>query len=307
MSTSTLPIAYLETDVPIVFWTDSTFSGLLEFYSEYKSLSPAAVQEGREAESEALRRCSAALYSSDWAAQSAVKDYDVDPAKVHTVVFGANIEGKLSRDSVQLAITKRSLSRCELLFIGKDWHRKGGDIAIDVAVELNKRGIPTRLRIVGVVPPATQHLPSCVEVIGFIDKANAEGRCQLEGMLLDATFLIQPSRAECYGLVFGEANSFGLPALASNIGGIPSAISPGVNGYLVQVGDRNQEVDRYCQTVIDCMRRPDLYYKLAMTSLEEYHTRLNWRVAIATAMKILSRFVPNQPPSEGHPVAAAES
>ena len=37
-SPGTLPIAYLITNKPIIFWTDATFAGMINFYPEFSSL-----------------------------------------------------------------------------------------------------------------------------------------------------------------------------------------------------------------------------------------------------------------------------
>ena len=287
LSTSTLPIAYLETDIPIVFWTDATLAGLVDFYPEYVGLSRAALDEGNEAESAALRRCLVALYSSDWAARTAIENYDVDPAKVRVVNFGANIPAGSSHEEIASAVAKRPLNRCELLFAGKEWARKGGDIAIAVAVELNRRGLPTRLTLAGSAPPEGRPMPSCVDSFGFVDKNTPEGMEKLRRIFGAASFLMLPSRAECCAMVCAEANSEGVPVLASDVGGTSSAITHGVNGFLFPVGKLADEVNHYCDAVMTTLATPGEYRRLAMSSLQEYEKRLNWRVAAAKAAGII--------------------
>jgi glycosyltransferase involved in cell wall biosynthesis len=295
ISPSTLPIAYLNSDIPIVFWADATFAGLLDFYPEYMGVSREGVREGNAAEEAALRRCSAALYSSAWAAQTAIENYNVDPQKVHMVNFGANIPVECSEQGVASACAQRRLDRCELLFIGVDWVRKGGAIAVDVAVELNRRGLPTKLKVVGCAPPISTPLPSCVELIGFIDKATAEGQRKISQLFSSSSFLILPSRSECCAMVFAEANSAGLPVLASDVGGVSSAITHGVNGYLVPVGERADEVHRYCNEIVACMSSGERYHRLAENAFREYRLKLNWRVATDAAMKIIEQVLDSKP------------
>ena len=38
---------------------------------------------------------------------------------------------------------------CKLLFIGSDWYRKGGDIAVEIAGSLNAMGLKTELTMLG--------------------------------------------------------------------------------------------------------------------------------------------------------------
>ena len=47
---------------------------------------------GNELEQSALSRCTLAIFSSEWAANTAVQNYDVHPDKVRVVPFGANLD-----------------------------------------------------------------------------------------------------------------------------------------------------------------------------------------------------------------------
>lgn len=58
----------------------------------------------------------------------------------------------------------------------------------------------------------------------------------------DLMFLL--SEKEAFGLVLLEGLACGVPAIATNIGGIPEVIEDGVNGYLVPVGNTDQAAER---------------------------------------------------------------
>ncbi|GET37680.1 glycosyltransferase [Microseira wollei] len=68
-------------------------------------------------------------------------------------------------------------------------------------------------------------------VIPYLNKNNPQQRQQLNELFFRANFLIFPTRAECYGIVLCEANAFGRPALATDVGGISTIIENGKNGY----------------------------------------------------------------------------
>ncbi len=163
---------------------------------------------------------------------------------------------------------------CRLLFLGVDWHRKGGDIALAVAELLNQKGIRTELDIVGCYPP--RELPAFARCHGFISKKTEEGRNRLSGLMAGSHFLILPSRAECYGIVFAEASSFGLPSLATRVGGIPTAIHDGKNG---QTFPLDEGPVKYCDYIETLLSSPQGYRALARSSFNEYSTRLNWSSA----------------------------
>ncbi|MGA2205513.1 MAG: glycosyltransferase family 4 protein [Terracidiphilus sp.] len=201
--------------------------------------------------------------------------------------MGANLSGDASEVDVAQRIANRPRDRCELLLLGVDWARKGCAVAVDVARELNRRGMPTTLTIAGCTPPSGMALPECVKIIGFVDKRTPAGMDRVKDLFVNSHFLILPSRAECYGIVFAEANAFGVPILASNVGGIPTVINEGKNGFMVPIQDQRAEVEEYCELVLRAMSTPDIYRRLGNSALEEYKTRLNWTVATASAMQAI--------------------
>jgi len=265
------PVAYLKTDKPIVFWADATFAGLLDFYPAFSNLCTESIRNGHEIEQRALSNCRLAIYSSDWAAQSAIKNYDVDPAKVKVLPFAANIRSDRNIETIESIISNKAKNVCHLLFLGVEWQRKGGDIALQVAERLNRRGINTVLHIAGCDPAIS--LPDFAVRHGFISKHSDAGRTILDTLFSEAHFLILPARAECFGIVFAEAGSFGLPSLASNVGGIPTAIHDGKNGQTFPV---DADPEQYCDYIENLMRSPDAYRELSLAAFAEYSERLNW-------------------------------
>lgn len=270
-SPGTIPIAYLRTEKPLVFWTDATFAGMVDFYPGYSNLCAETIRNGNKIEQLALSKCRIAIYASEWAANTAIQNYDVDPAKVKVVPFGANINCNRNFQDINLIVKNKSFDICKLLFVGVDWFRKGGDMALGIADLLNQRGMRTELSIVGCNPQIS--LPDFVKNHGFISKKTEEGRCFLDKLMTESHFLILPSRAECFGVVFGEASSFGLPSLATKVGGIPTAIQDGKNG---QTFPLDESPEKYCDYIERFMSSKQEYNKLALSSYKEYSERLNW-------------------------------
>lgn len=266
-----IPIAHLQSKRPIVFWTDATFAGITNYYPHFSNLCEETIRAGQAMEQRTLRNCSLAIYTSEWAARSAIDHYDVDPAKIKVVPYGANVATRRSKQEIREVVAAKPDDVCKLLFVGVDWERKGGAVALETARVLNERGRKTRLHVVGVQPPG--EVPDFVTVHGFVSKKSAEGAALLDQLFTTAHFLIVPSRAECFGLVYAEASSFGLPSLAASTGGIPSVITPGVNGHLFPLEANG---DAYADFIVSLMDRPGNYEALALASFDEFRTRLNW-------------------------------
>jgi glycosyltransferase involved in cell wall biosynthesis len=284
-SASANPISYLDCKQPIVFWADASFAGLLNSYPEYSNLCQESIRDWHRVEQLAHQKCNLAIYSSDWAAQAAIEHYNVDPEKVHVVPFGANIESNKTTEEIKDLIESRPSNQCKLLFLGVDWFRKGGDIALKVADGLNKLGLRTELTVVGCQPIVNGSLPSFVRPLGFISKATPEGKEKINRLIAESHFLILPSIAECYGVVFCEANSLGLPCISKRVGGIPTIIKNDLNGRLF---DQDCDPIEYSQYIYNLFMNYSQYKDLALSAFHEYDSRLNWNVAGQTVKELLT-------------------
>jgi glycosyltransferase involved in cell wall biosynthesis len=279
----TIPISYLDCAKPIVVWTDATFAANLNFYPMLTNVSRKMIRYGNAMEEAALKRCELVIYSSDWAAESAVADYGIDRDRIAVVPFGSNMELELSLEEVRGAVARRSTEKCRLLFIGVEWQRKGGDRAIEIAARLNAAGLQTELDVVGLAPKEGS-LPGFVNRLGFIDKASSQGQRDLQRLFMRSHFLLRPARADCSPIVLSEASAHAVPSLVSSVGGIPTLVREGVNG---QVFAPDADPAEYCAFVSELFSQPGRYRQLAMSSFEEYRRRLNWRVAGATVRRLL--------------------
>ena len=284
-SPGSTPIARLKSKIPTVFYTDATFAGMLGFYADYANLCAETIRNGHRLEQEALSSCSMAIYSSDWAARTAIENYDVDPKKIRVVPFGANIECDRSTDDIKKLIGQRPKDTCKLLFLGVDWIRKGGPLVLEIAERLNKAGLKTELHIAGLRSLPVTDLPEYVKDHGFISKSTPEGRAKLESLIAESHFLLLPATAEAYGLVLCEANSFGVPDIASNVGGISTIVRDDVNGQTFPLGTSAAD---YALYIANLFSNYDEYERLALSSFDEFQQRLNWKVAGKKLMQLLS-------------------
>lgn len=277
-------LSMLKTKIPKVFYADATFAGLIDFYDHYSNLCSDNIKYGNYLQQNALDSSALAIYSSDWAARTAIENYKVNPEKVKVVPFGANIEYNRNLDDIRKIVESRPSKECNLLFLGVEWHRKGGDTALRVAEILNAQGLKTKLHVAGIEKIQADPLPDFVINHGFISKTTQEGRNQIDKLISESHFLIVPSRAEAYGIVFCEANSFGVPCITTNVGGIPTIIKDDINGKVFSLNDTEESFAAYIYTVFN---NQQLYRQMAYSSFNEFETRLNWNVAGKTIMSLL--------------------
>lgn len=270
------PIAYLECKQPIVLWTDALYAALIGFYSPFSAHSAASVAQGNIVTATCLARSSLALFSSDWAANSAIELYGVAREKVKVVPFGANIDDHPSPIEIKSIIRARAQDKIKLLFLAKSWERKGGDTVLAVAKALHEAGYPVELSIIGYGPEELAPLPPYVKALGFISKHSPQGLEKIRNLLSSTHFLFVPSRAEAYGIVFCEANAFGVPCLTTYVGGIATIVKDNLNGMTFSLTASTKD---YCDYIVNIMQDRARYDDLALSAYNEFTTRLNWHSA----------------------------
>lgn len=292
VSPGTLPVAFLESAAPLAIWTDATFHLLRTTYPDYAGYSRASVTEGDRVERAALNRASLICYASEWAADDAVSYYGIARRKIRVIPFGANCDAPFASEiEAASAIARRDWSVTRLVFIGVDWQRKGGDMAVAVVRRLNETGTKSVLSVVGCRPPLEVEGLPFVECVGFLSKKNALDRDRLNAILLQSHVLLLPTLAECFGLVFAEASAYALPSVSRAVGGVPSAVRHGQTGLLLSV---DAGADAYCEALQPLLRDRGHYAAMCAEAFRDYSTRLNWQVAGARFMTELRDTLANQ-------------
>lgn len=258
--------------IPTFTFSDSPWMAWLEVYKGYYA---APVGAGRFAarEREAARRCTGAIYGSEWARQDAVKRFGMPPEQVHVQPMGAAWYPDEDDAAIEAAVRARSADRVDLLFVGKEWERKGGPLAVEITRGLRAAGVDARLLVVGVRPelPATDF--EFVELFGMLKRSDAAEAARLKNLLLASHFLVVPTLAECFGLVFAEAQAFALPPVSRAVEAVPSIILDGKTGILQPKEDGPEP---YVRRMLALLRDRHAYNAMALAGREHFKRRLNW-------------------------------
>ena len=263
-------LAFLYTHTPTVLIEDANFALLRNYHAHFSSLLKSSIYQLDILQAKSIGKADLVLYSTQWAAQSAVDHYVADERKIRVIPFGANLEHIPARESV--LARKKSADCCKLLFVGVDWEKKGGSIALEALISLEQLGVPAELTVCGCVPPKKLNHPK-MRVIPFLDKNDDLQRKKLEMLYMQSDFFILPTRNECFGIVFCEASAFGLPSLAARTGGVSEVIQDGVNGFVLPYDARG---DAYAEVIVRLYRDASAYTRLVQTSRQRFETLLNW-------------------------------
>lgn len=277
---STPDAAYIKTNKPLVVVDDINFTLLRNYYSNFSGLFRFSIKESDKVIKRAYNKAHGVVFSSQWAKDSTVKDDGIPQEKIHVISYGANLEEFPSREE---AIHKDYGEVCELLFLGVDWFRKGGNIAFEAMKMLNEQGFKARLTVCGCVPPE-EFRHENMHVIPFLNKNNPEDFEKLYRLFLKTNFLIVPTRADCTPIVFCEANAFGLPVISTDTGGVSAVVESNVNGVLFQPESGGEA---YANCIKDIYTDKEKYEQLVVSSRNTFENRLNWKSWAKEIEKIL--------------------
>ncbi len=264
--------AFLQTSRPIFILLDATWGQIVETYPYFHaSKQPKHIVEGGLLlDKLAFNRPNVHLVmTSAWAAHRAIVDYKIDASRVHILPFGANFDHEPLSSSVQDGLHARTGNHCNLLFVGREFERKGGVLAIQIARQLIVLGIPVTLHIVGCKPPA---LPSFAISYGLLRKSLPEEEQLLHHLYRTSDFFLMPSRGEAQGIVFNEAAAYALPVVATDVGGVSAVVKHGDWGFL---GNVDEGPERYVHWIRSLFLDRPRYFKVAGLARQDYEQRLS--------------------------------
>jgi len=174
--------------------------------------------------------CSALFPISQWCADSLVADYGVPPDRIFVHQCGTNVNTLMPEAEVKSYLSARACRTvCNLLFVGGDFRRKGGELLLRWVRETKAMGwhldIVTREQFTCEHPSVAVHR----------DLSPMDHRlCEL---FRQSDLFLYPTLADCSSIVVQEAAACAVPSIASQVGGVSDLIENGVSGWLVPPGD----------------------------------------------------------------------
>lgn len=202
-------------------------------------------------------------------AESLVSFYGVPAERVSVVGGGVNFERLPELDDAPREPV--------VLFVGKDYWRKGGDRLVE-AFRVVRAFVPAaRLQIVG-----NQEAPDepGVEVLGMI-----RDRQRLAELYARASVFCLPSRFEPYGFSFLEAMAYGLPCIGTTTGAVPEVIVEGRTGLLVLADDSAA----LAAALLRLLKDPTYAASLGAAGRQRVERELNWDRVVERMAPVLDR------------------
>lgn len=250
--------AFSETKTPLFGFGDSVFGTRIDFYEDQRTdrISARSVREGIDVQQRALDRLRRLFLTSRWAWDRAVQrfGYSYPQQNVRVTLIGANLPHE--------AVAPPLPAVPRIAWIGVDWKRKRGELAVRTVELLRARGIEVELDIAGVnVAPVAPWM-------------HVHGRLTgppLGAIYANASLLLLPAAGDLTPVVIAEASMYGRPAFATPVGGIPEMIEDGVTGMLIDSMDAQVWADRIAPALTS-----GTLHALARNARRAYEDRLNW-------------------------------
>lgn len=247
--------------IPYMHITDATPNFLREMYGIVLP------RESDERERRVVSAASVTIYSSAYMARRASSDLNLKGMRALSVPFGINF------DVLPMSAPKKApLSRLELLFIGVDWRRKGGDTAVEVLSLLRANGWDARLTVVGRAPEQVsrnEYVTDC----GFLDKNKSWELEYLSKLYSRAHFFLLPTRGDCSPMVLAEAMAHATPIIASDTGAVSELIGDDGAGICLPQCAGAGDWAGAIQTLAE---NPAAYAKAQETAFFRAHRQLTW-------------------------------
>ena len=238
------------TQVPYVLYQDMSWRLLQQLVATtpvehlgHVGMSELRMAQRAEREVEVHAGASGLAVMSTWVRDFLVEQCDMPADRVTVVRPGCNVPvvpmaGDLDR--------RLGRARRELLFVGRDFVRKAGDVVVDAVEMLRAEGEDVRLTVVGPDEwPLPGPVPEGVDFRGLVPRE------QLGEVFAATDLFVMPSRFEAYGIAFVEALSAGVPCIGRDACAMPEIIDHGVNGCLVHDLDTEAVAKAIATTLSD--------------------------------------------------------
>lgn len=229
--TSTIPFLFTRASarhIPVVYDIDTTPRLLAAFGTHYAEQVTGSRFKRRAVDTfhrQALSRIALVVPWSAWAARSFVEDYGVPEERIYIIPPGVHLDEWARPTDVQRAGRTETP---QVLFVGADFERKGGDLLLDVY----------RQHFVG---RCELHLVTksdlAVEPGVHVYRDFTPNDPALRRLYHTSDALVLPTRADCFSLASIEAMAAELPVITTAVGGIPEIVADGESGYLIEPND----------------------------------------------------------------------
>jgi len=190
---------------------------------------------------------------------SFIKDYGISSGKVISLNYGVS--------SNNIVDFEKSYDGRTIIFVGKDFERKGGYVLLDAFKKVRDEIKDAKLVIVGAFKNPSIIKQPGVDMLGYVQDKN-----ELIDLYRKASIFVMPSLCEPFGMVFLEAMIYKLPCIGTNIDAMPEIIENGKTGFLVPPNNSEILADK----IITLLKNPDLSAEMGSNGFDRVNKKFRW-------------------------------
>lgn len=222
--------------------------------------SPAKIEQASKGEEFFLSKCDKIWTNSNWT-RDTFSDYDIPEEKFFVHAPACNIELP--------DLPEKSWDSPNILFVGKDWERKGGPELVAAFRKIKEKYPFSKLTIIGCSPKIDEN---SVKVLGFLNRSNTNQNQQLKKAYQQANIFCMPSKWESTGIVYMEAMAYAIPTIM-NQGQGRESIFPTETCITLEKGDS----DDIFKAILELFTNPKRMKDLSLNGRELIKERYSWK------------------------------
>ncbi len=233
---------------PYIAWSDCTFRDYVDIYHRREEFRRDDLERIEQTEAAWLKRADRVLFTSDWAAERAVRDYGLDAGRVAAVgIFG----------EIDMPARDTYAGGKEFAFLSTNFEAKGGPIVLAAFRAVRKLHPDASLVIVGDRPKG-DGFEGGVSYTGFLRKEVPNEYQRFREILAGVRAIVSATSSDICPLLFVEAGYFGCPVISTRRFAIPEIVDDGRTGFLLDSCDPVAFADTMCRILEGTDKYPQM-------------------------------------------------
>lgn len=231
----------------------------------HKGMSAKEFRDKFSEQRDGIHSSEAIFTHSSYGADAIARDFNFPRDKIYPIGAGASLqfEGEVCNSNERYR-------KANILFVGRDWERKGGPLVYEAFLLLKNTLPHATLTIVG---PKTQPVfGDGIIFEGFLRKHRYfEGR-RLKRLFEKASLFCTPSICETWGLVYVEAAACGLPIVGTQEWAMPDIVINGKTGILCP----ERSPQELAAAMNNILSQPSKALNMGNAAIEHVRDVLDW-------------------------------
>ncbi|KON31306.1 hypothetical protein AC477_04250 [miscellaneous Crenarchaeota group-1 archaeon SG8-32-1] len=247
----------------------------------------------RSYEKRMMKRSDALIAVSKYTVNELTELYGINEKKIHVIYNGVDVEKFKPRSN--RAELRREFGLEEdkkiILFVGRLYHRKGLEILLHSIPSVLKQVSNVKFVISGKgFKQKEASLRNLVKELGIEEHVTFLGYVpdeKLPHLYSTSDIFVLPAIYENFPFAILEAQSTGLPVIATNVGGIPEFLIDNENGFVISPGDSAQLIQR----ILDLLQNGKLARKMGDHGRRLIEQKLDWRLITGQVIDLYNKLL----------------